>query len=83
LPNGGQQRDGTGPSPDRGPSARRGEGSVLEFNVERIRQLRRCTRCILPETFPFITFDAAGVCNYCAYYRIKNAPKPIEGSSSS
>lgn len=27
--------------------------------------LRRCTRCILPETMPFITFDAQGVCNYC------------------
>lgn len=27
--------------------------------------LRRCTRCILPETMPFITFDADGVCSYC------------------
>lgn len=27
--------------------------------------LRRCSRCILPETMPFITFDAEGVCNYC------------------
>jgi hypothetical protein len=27
--------------------------------------LRRCTRCILPETMPFIAFDEAGVCNYC------------------
>jgi hypothetical protein len=24
-----------------------------------------CTRCILPETFPGIVFDADGVCNYC------------------
>lgn len=28
-------------------------------------ELRRCTRCILPHTFPFITFDADGVCSYC------------------
>ena len=28
-------------------------------------ELRRCTRCILPHTFPFITFDANGVCSYC------------------
>jgi asparagine synthetase B (glutamine-hydrolysing) len=28
-------------------------------------ELRRCTRCILPATYPFITFDAGGVCNYC------------------
>lgn len=27
--------------------------------------LRRCTRCILPHTFPFIEFDVDGVCNYC------------------
>jgi asparagine synthetase B (glutamine-hydrolysing) len=29
------------------------------------RNLRRCTRCILPATYPFITFDAQGVCNFC------------------
>ena len=27
--------------------------------------LRRCTCCILPETMPFIRFDAQGVCNFC------------------
>jgi asparagine synthetase B (glutamine-hydrolysing) len=27
--------------------------------------LKRCTRCILPETFPFIEFDEQGVCNFC------------------
>lgn len=27
--------------------------------------LKRCTRCILPETFPGIKFDEEGVCNYC------------------
>lgn len=40
--------------------------------------LRRCTRCILPETMPFIAFDAQGVCNYCSNYRKRNAPKPKE-----
>ena len=34
--------------------------------AERAREsLRRCTRCILPETMPFIEFDEHGVCNYC------------------
>ncbi|NDJ75752.1 MAG: hypothetical protein GYB65_05800, partial [Chloroflexi bacterium] len=33
-----------------------------------IAQIRRCTRCILPETMPFITFDDEGVCNYCRHY---------------
>jgi len=27
--------------------------------------MKRCTRCILPEDFPNIRFDPAGVCNYC------------------
>ena len=30
--------------------------------------LKRCTRCILPETFPGIEFDEDGVCNYCRDY---------------
>ncbi|HAX42554.1 MAG TPA: glucosamine 6-phosphate synthetase [Solibacterales bacterium] len=38
--------------------------------------LRRCTKCVLPETMPFISFDEDGVCNYCANYRPRNAPKP-------
>ena len=38
--------------------------------VERRRaRLRRCTRCILPETFPGITFDGTGICNLCRGYR--------------
>jgi len=31
--------------------------------------LRRCTKCVLPETYPFISFDEEGVCNYCRKYR--------------
>jgi glucosamine--fructose-6-phosphate aminotransferase (isomerizing) len=31
-------------------------------------ELRRCTRCLLPVTMPFISFDAEGVCNYCRDY---------------
>lgn len=50
----------------------------LEFNFERIAVLKRCSRCILPETFPFIQYDATGVCNYCRNYRLKNQPKPFE-----
>lgn len=37
-----------------------------------IDNLRRCTKCILPETFPFIEFDEHGVCNYCnGYHKIE------------
>jgi hypothetical protein len=27
--------------------------------------VKRCNRCVLPETFPGIRFDEQGVCNYC------------------
>ena len=37
--------------------------------VERVARLRRCTRCVLPETMPFINFDSEGVCNYCRGYQ--------------
>jgi N-acetyl sugar amidotransferase len=30
--------------------------------------IARCTRCILPESFPGITFDESGVCNKCRAY---------------
>ena len=40
--------------------------------------LRRCTKCILPETMPFIKFDNQGVCNYCNNYKIRNSPKDID-----
>jgi hypothetical protein len=31
-------------------------------------ELKRCTKCILPETFPGIQFDAKGVCSVCQTY---------------
>lgn len=37
--------------------------------------LVRCTKCILPHTMPYITFDNNGVCNYCNNYELKNVPK--------
>ncbi len=33
------------------------------------RELKRCTKCVLPETFPRITFDAQGVCSVCNHYK--------------
>ena len=41
-------------------------------------EIRRCTKCILPETMPFINFDEHGVCNYCRHYKIRNKPRPVE-----
>lgn len=39
---------------------------------------RRCTKCVLPETMPFISFDDKGVCNYCLSYKPRNLPRPEE-----
>lgn len=40
----------------------------FEIDQEPIMRIRRCTRCVLPETMPFIEFDEEGVCNYCRTY---------------
>lgn len=44
--------------------------------VHRRHDLTRCTKCILPETMPYIRFDSDGVCNYCTSYVPRNVPKP-------
>ncbi|HVS19549.1 MAG TPA: hypothetical protein VMT18_13165, partial [Planctomycetota bacterium] len=31
--------------------------------------MQRCTRCILPSSYPFMDFDAGGVCSYCRNWR--------------
>ncbi len=41
-------------------------------------EIKRCTKCLLPETMPFINFDSDGVCNYCRNYKLRNTPKPKE-----
>jgi hypothetical protein len=35
--------------------------------------LRRCTRCLLPETMPFISFDEKGVCSFCRDYETRGS----------
>jgi len=58
---------------------------TLSFNkneenllVHREHKLRRCTKCVLPETMSFIKFNKEGVCNYCENYQLRNVPKPKE-----
>lgn len=51
------------------------EEKLLEFKIHNIK---RCTKCILPETMPYIKFDDKGVCNYCNNYKLRNIPKPKE-----
>lgn len=59
-------------------SLQESERKLLEYNNEQIYKLKRCTKCILPETFPFIEFDENGVCNICNNYVKKNLSKPIK-----
>jgi len=49
-----------------------GEAELLEDSDV---AMRRCTKCILPDTMPFIEFDSNGECNYCLNYRKRNTPK--------
>ena len=51
------------------------EERLLEYHPH---NLQRCTRCILPSTMPFISFDSQGVCNYCRHYKPRNRPRPKE-----
>lgn len=51
---------------------------LLIYPIEKIKKLKRCTKCILPETFPFIEFDQKGECNYCKNHKNKNQPKSLD-----
>ncbi len=65
----------------------RTENLIPEFNYNKTQEallvykkhhLKRCTKCILPETMPYIRFNEQGVCNYCLNYKLRNSPKPKE-----
>jgi glutamine---fructose-6-phosphate transaminase (isomerizing) len=47
--------------------------SIVDHS-RRSDRLKRCTKCILPETYPFVEFDANGVCRYCRTWK-KITPK--------
>ena len=51
------------------------EEKLLDY---RKHDLRRCRKCILPDTVPFISFDADGICNFCRNYKLRNVPRPKE-----
>ena len=43
---------------------------LLFESEEAIAKLKRCSRCVLPETYPGIDFDADGVCHYCRHPKL-------------
>jgi glucosamine--fructose-6-phosphate aminotransferase (isomerizing) len=47
----------------------RADFQLLLYNENAIRAMQRCSRCVLPETFPYIRFDAEQICNYCQSYQ--------------
>jgi len=51
---------------------------MLEYNEDIAKLIKRCSNCLLPDTFPFIEFDEHGVCNYCHNYKVKNHPKNFD-----
>ena len=51
---------------------------MLIYPLAKIKKLKRCTKCILPETFPFIEYDEKGECNYCKKYKKKNHARSLD-----
>lgn len=51
------------------PVHRRAKPLPITNHLRTPDQLRRCTRCILPESYPFMRFDENGVCTYCRRWR--------------
>ncbi len=46
--------------------------------AEIIGRLKRCKKCLLPETFPSIYFGIDGICNYCSTY----VPIKVKGATA-
>ncbi len=40
----------------------------FQYQEKKLKDLKKCTKCILPETYPHIHFNKNGVCNYCLNY---------------
>ena len=50
------------------------QSSAFPYQLSTINyQLKRCSRCLIPETHETIIFDAEGVCNVCRQHEIKHA----------
>jgi hypothetical protein len=59
----------TGDGSDSPIFAPNGHAVSIVDRSSRSDRLKRCTKCILPETYPFIEFDADGVCRYCRTWK--------------
>ena len=50
-------------------SSPNGHHVTIVDHSSRVDRLKRCTKCILPETYPFMAFDEHGVCRYCRNWK--------------
>jgi asparagine synthetase B (glutamine-hydrolysing) len=41
----------------------------IVYHTRNTSSLKRCTKCLLVETYPFVDFDAQGVCSYCRRWK--------------
>lgn len=60
------------PAPHEKPAVkldRRAKALPIVNHLRTPDQLKRCTKCILPESYPFMSFDEHGVCSYCRRWR--------------
>jgi len=48
---------------------RNGFDSFFNDRLAEINNLKRCNKCLLPESFPFIEFDNNGTCNFCNHHK--------------
>jgi hypothetical protein len=55
--------------PKRSSAGAPGTERLVAVDERAVASLRRCSRCLLPETFPLIEFDRTGTCNYCRDYQ--------------
>ncbi|HEY4181716.1 MAG TPA: hypothetical protein VGM90_32955 [Kofleriaceae bacterium] len=49
----------------------RPNGHVVQIvdHTPKLSGLQRCTKCILPSTYPYVGFDKDGVCHYCRTWK--------------
>jgi len=50
----------------------------MKDNLNQLNQPKICSKCILPSTFPGISFNEEGVCNQCQNYRGDEANKELK-----
>ena len=69
------------PLPSRMPIVRNVHAQIekhMLFDARALAARRRCSRCLLPDSFPFIAYDAQGVCQLCRHHR----PLALRGSAA-